>query len=194
MPSIIKKPKTKTQKKFAASVAALALLTVLGTHNIGTVCGGVQRWEVKTLTDGNVDKVDFHATASTIAKLENINPPQWGTKLPRQTSETNVYTIECTIPQYIWEDDDDVHLVLKDGTHTMVGEIPDPFCPNNISGYSKKFERARKNFNKVAGKNEYKNHRFRITGVLFFDKPDHGTGHSDNGAELHPILSIEIIN
>ena len=190
----IKKPKTKTQKKFAASIAALALLTALGAHSIGDKCGGVQRWKVKTLTDVNVDKVKFQAIPSAIATLESINPPQWGTQLPRQPDETKVYTIECTIPQYIWEADDDIHLVLKDGSHTMVGEIPDPFCPNNVSGYSKKFERARKNFNKVAAKNEYKNHRFRITGVLFFDKPDHGTGHADNGAELHPIISLEIIN
>ena len=194
MPPTIKKPKTRKQKKFAASIAALALLTAFASHNIGDKCGGVQRWDVKTLTDPDVDKVDFHATPSTIAQLETFNPPQWKTKLPRQPKETEVFTIECTIPQYIWEDDDDVHLVLKDGSHTMVGEIPDPFCPNNVSGYSKKFERARKNFNKVAAKNEYKNHRYRVTGVLFFDKPEHGTGHADNGAELHPIISLQVIN
>ena len=194
MPARLKKPKTKTQKKFAASAAALALLTALASHSIGDKCGGVERWDVKTLTDNNIDKVDFNASTSTIAHLETLNAPNWGTKLPRQTDETKVYTIECTIPQYIWEDDDDVHLVLTDGSHTMVGEIPDPFCPNSLSGKSKKFETARKNFNSVAAHNEYKNHRFRITGVLFFDKPAHGTGHSDNGAELHPILSLEAIN
>src|SRR5262245_37797910 len=150
----IKKPKTKKQKKFAASIAALALLTALKAHDIGDKCGGVQRWDVKTLTDENVDKVVFTPESATIAKLESFNPPQWGTKLPRhQGTETRMFTIECTIPQYIWEADDDIHLVLKDGSHTMVGEIPDPRCPNNVSGYSKKFEAARKNFNKVAAKN-----------------------------------------
>lgn len=194
MPPLITKPRTKKQKKFAASITALALLTALGAHNIGDKCGGVQRWDVKTLTDAKVDSIEFTPDPSTIASLELLNPPKWGTKLPRQKREMKVYTIECTITKFIWEDDDDLHLVLKQGEHTMVGEIPDPFCPDNVSGYSKKFERARKNFNKVAAKNEYKNHRFRITGVLFFDKPAHGEGHSDNGSELHPIIALEVIN
>jgi hypothetical protein len=194
MPPLIKKPRTKKQKKFAASITALALLTALGAHNIGDKCGGVQRWDVKTLTDDKVDSIEFTPDPSTIASLELLNPPKWGTKLPRQKREMKVYTIECTITKFIWEDDDDLHLVLKQGEHTMVGEIPDPFCPDNVSGYSKKFERARKNFNKIAAKNEYKNHRFRITGVLFFDKPAHGEGHSDNGSELHPIIALEVIN
>ena len=111
-------------------MAALALLTALGTHNIGDKCGGEQRWDVKTLTDDSVDQIDFHDNSSTIASLESLNPPKWGTKLPRQQKETRVYTIECTITDFIWEGDDDLHLVLKQGGHTMVGEIPDPFCPD----------------------------------------------------------------
>ena len=196
MPRKPRKPRTRRQKRIMSSAASLLLLVGLSSHSIGDKCGGSDRWDVKVLSDTSAHNVDLrHPIFTSIAGLDTFRPPVWKQKLKRQPAEMNAYTIECEIEHYKWENDDDIHFQLVDGSHQMVGELPDPFCPDAVaSGNSRKYDLARKHFDAVAAHGEYKNHRFRITGVLHFDQINHASGGADNGAELHPITKLEVIH
>src|ERR1035437_2523480 len=110
-----------------------------------TGCGGVERWDEKVLTDALANTVVFVPHHSTIAHLVAITTPTPGTSMPRyQPVEDSTYTITCNITIKKAELDSDFHLVLSNGTQTMIGEIPCTNCASvAASPYANLFQTCR---------------------------------------------------
>jgi hypothetical protein len=111
-------------------------------------------------------------------------PHVWYTKrVP--ISETTIWVIEATLVEYAMErNDDDYHLVLKDGDKTMIAEIPDPSCveraPKAIRervqiAHDDLYRRFTGRLRPVYGTFKPSNVRVRIAGIGMFDKI-HGGG------------------
>ena len=166
---------------------------------------GKERWNVKTLSDKDTLKVDFiHVIKTTVNTQAHLpKPAKIPQKMPRQNTECNIYTIDCYIVEYKKESDKDIHIVLRDlkTNATMVAEIPSPFCPEvqKTSRY-RKFAELYSWFNRNIGKPTPKFKilpqplKVRITGVGFYDFIHGQRGMAPNGREIHPVLSISLIN
>jgi hypothetical protein len=198
--------KKKKPKKKAVATALLVLLSAtfaslsLTPSDTFKSCNGKERWEVKTLQDTAAVNVDYeNVIPTTISFLSNIDPgfnPNLEAEFHRHDNEKIVYQIKnCKIDTVRNESkaDGDYHLVLKQGSLTMIGEIPDFHCQNNEeSGAIEVFKKVRTDFQPLLNGKHYRDHTYDITGVAFFDPPHHQTGRSKNGIELHPILEIKI--
>jgi hypothetical protein len=198
----------KTQGKLSILILLMVSLSfiVFAQQHHPTKCG-TWRWDVKTLTDQDGAALLSHpATPSSINELVKEKPPKTlhaskpsdGTK-PRYSSESQVVEIIAMVTAVKTEaDDSDMHFVLKstDSDKTMVGEIPDPNCPN-----FEKFPQLKDFFTKTRAdgkaiwdklKKTHKPVKVRITGVPFWDgvhsKPPIGS--SKYCREIHPILTI----
>ena len=117
----------------------------------------------------------------------------------RQDDEFQVFKVTGKIPFVGTEGDGDIHIELVDENNSnqhLVAEIPNPDCPiTKNSPYKDKFRKTRNTFlNKYQDKTVWSKGSFEITGVLFHDKSNHGTGGNTNGVEIHPVLSIKKIN
>src|SRR5215471_2300374 len=75
----------------------------------------------------------------------------------------------------------------------MVAEIPFPGCATG-STWLAQITDARATFDAMftatSTFTSAQNTPVRITGIGMFDKLAHGSGHSPNGMEIHPVLSI----
>ena len=96
------------------------------------LCGGVERWAVKVLTDAAAAQVNYTPKPTTIDSLVQI-PTTPNQNAPRMAGiEFQSYVFTCNITIKKNESDNDYHLVLKSGSRTMIGEVPDPehsvFC------------------------------------------------------------------
>ncbi|MBU6231326.1 hypothetical protein KGP36_01555 [Patescibacteria group bacterium] len=167
---------------------------LINAANADSKCGGVERWPVKTLQDGFKPGTP---QSTTIEGLIGLTPPaHWSRSLPRQTSERLTVTLKCKIVAVGVEADSDFHLVLSDGKHTMIGEIPKPECAD--PDYSKQFAACRACVVKAIGYYPKSIRMLKspvtctLTGVVFFDMPHHnGKGHAGNEVEIHPIIKIQ---
>ena len=102
--------------------------TFNGDENKNVLCGGIERWAVKVLTDAAAAQVNYTPKLTTMDSLIHI-PTNPSTIAPRMAGiEFQNYTITCKITIKKNEDDNDYHLVLGSGRETMVGEVPDPVC------------------------------------------------------------------
>src|SRR5712692_409633 len=91
---------------------------------------GVERWSVKTGTDPDVGSVSLTPIPTTIAALTGIPAPH---TLPANNrispQERQVFTLrDITLVSYKLENDSDYHLVISDGSRTMITEIAAPSC------------------------------------------------------------------
>lgn len=159
-------------------------------------CTGKDRWDVKTLTDTGQARVNYTPLNTTVATLINIplNVPI-ESNTPRFGVELYTYTVPCRIREYKLSDDGDYHLVmmdLNDPSKTMIGEIPDQYCPSvQQSPHVDKFIQARKDFqNSLLVTGQVDTGVYLITGVAFFDKVHGQLGAAPTAIEIHPILSI----
>jgi hypothetical protein len=164
---------------------------------------GVERWPVKTGTDGDASQINLGSvTDTTIANLGTLSAPA---SLPQSNrvspNETTVYRIKGTLTLYKLESDSDYHLVIADSSgNTMIVEIPDPACVAGKSGpLLTGIETARSEFDAKyhpSGSFQTANVPVTVVGVGFYD-PEHGqTGGlvlagGKVTAELHPVLSIQ---
>ncbi len=167
-------------------------------------CDGVERWQVKTLTDSAASKIIWTVQPTTVKALTLLvqNYPKKGdkdfktfNKVKRFGYEFFVYEVTCKIREFRREDDGDYHLVLMDLTDTtitMVGEIPNPDCSNTQKSlYLKSFQAARIEFEKYKLPYFKVMHgTYKITGVALFDKVHGQLGCAPNGIELHPIMDF----
>lgn len=186
-------------RKIVAIIFVLSLFSL--TIQQDKPCGGVERWDVKTLSDKDADSVNMRTIYSTVSKLTAIDPGRKiGDHTPRFGVEFNTYTIKCRISYFKREEDGDLHLVLvdlKDSTKTMIGEIPNLSCDSIAS----KENRFNKYF--VAAEQEFLKYKlsrgrvmpgiYQIKGVAFFDQKHGQRGMAPNGIELHPILKFKKI-
>lgn len=169
---------------------------------------GKERWSVKTGTDVSAGDVDLEAEVAGIEGLVAMPAPKDPDALLDRDSpiELTTFKVEATLIAYKEEEDGDYHLVLSDGGHTMIAEIPDPdFCEG--SKWLEQITAARQAFAEHFDK-ELSHLKLltasvdgvamitkvsvpvTVEGVGFFDRLHGQTGVAPNGIELHPVLSI----
>src|SRR5712692_4032857 len=165
---------------------------------------GVERWDVKTGKDTDAASIDLSSpTSTTIHFLTDLTrfppPPHWPPPSRIAPVEKTLWTLDATLDSFKWENsptsgDNDYHLIIKDDLgNTMVAEIPFPGCVQG-SAWESQIAAARATFDSTftatSSLTSAQNTPVRITGIAMFDKMAHGSGHSPNGIEIHPILSI----
>ncbi|MBI1768066.1 MAG: hypothetical protein HYR67_06805 [Bacteroidetes bacterium] len=198
----IKKHGRKMVVAAGAMAAAFAGASGLPSHSTKVKCVGEQRWQVKTLQDETASQINF--TPKTIAMadiLDKTKTSDWSLAKDdeRQQDEFQVFKVTGKIPFVNIEADGDIHIELMDKTNSklhLVAEIPNPDCEiTKGSDYKDMFRKARNEFvNKYQDKSVWSKGTFEITGVLFHDKSNHGTGGNANGVEIHPVINIKKIN
>jgi hypothetical protein len=165
----------------------------------GATCG-VERWPVKTLSDGRADQVRFKPKKSSINSLISKPAPTVGFSTPRiKGVETTTYRIRATLVQFAREDDRDIHLVVaspKDPAKTMIVEFPDITCPGARKSAKKtQMGKARSALIAACGAPSssfaHLTGAATIKGVGFFDVKHGQTGVAPNGIELHPVLGFK---
>jgi hypothetical protein len=165
---------------------------------------GVKRWSVKTLSDVDTSHINFSRTVpSSVHRQINLQRPI-ASPNSRLESEDTVYSIFCNIICFKKEKDDkDIHLVIEDPiTHeTMVAELISSQCSSvlHTSRYEQ-FKALEEWFTAQVHKPTSKFYYLpqplpvHITGIGFYDFVHGQKGMASNGREIHPILSMEIIN
>ena len=205
----------KLRRRLAALVLAAALAAGLyyaqrwaprPAPSPGIVCGqqcGIERWEVKTLSDPDSSAVNFSPQEATVAWLVSLRQPLLSHSTPRLAPiETQVFQVTAFLIGVSEEEDRDFHIViadLDDPSKTMIVEIPSSICSGACaSGYVREFEEAREAVINNLGEPK---RRFQpvvrvvvVTGVGFFDFLHGQTGVAPNGIELHPVLRLEFLD
>lgn len=162
----------------------------------GQACG-VERWSVKTGTDAGARSINLgYHFPTVISRLSALTAPS---SLPSSSRvrpvETTVYTLTGTLLRYKEESDSDYHLVISDGQHTMIAEIPASYCVGANSPLATGIKRARAQFTQRYHPSpdhfHYTHAKVQITGVGFFDFLHGQSGVAPNGIELHPVLDIQ---
>jgi hypothetical protein len=129
------------------------------------ICGS-ERWRVKTLQDR---PQLYSAKTNTVAWLMGLTRPKPAPKA-RSNFERHIYSVGAAVTDVLQEDDQDFHLVLRDGPAHMVAESPNaPFCSVDATSYRKK------QMAKARDKVRVCSHA-RIVGVAFWDHPHNVTG------------------
>jgi hypothetical protein len=147
----------------------------------GSTCG-VERWTVKTLKDR---PRLLPVRNTTIAYLVSRRAPHplLVTRLP---FERHVFRVTAAVTLDRPEADSDFHLVLSDGTHTMIAESPSPSCTAGATPLRRRqMAQARTHVQLCA--------KARVTGVAFFDFQHGQTGVAPNAIELHPVLAFRCL-
>ncbi|HEV2299247.1 MAG TPA: hypothetical protein VGR72_12100 [Candidatus Acidoferrales bacterium] len=171
-----------------------------GLFGCGIQCG-VERWQIKTLTDADVASVNFSPRPSTVAWLTSQPTPS---SLPTDSRiaplEFQAFTVRALLVGYKEEDDRDFHLILadlSDPSATMIAEIPSAECSGACSSrYASSFESARRELGARFGMpaNRFESPRGEVivdvTGVAYFDFFHRQRGVAPNAIELHPVLSL----
>ena len=157
--------------------------------------GGTERWSQKVLTDAAHTQINFTPVVKTVSQMVALTTPTPSTTMPRTAPiETTTYTTNCTITIKKAETDNDYHLVLYDGSKTMIGEIPDPTCSGTSgSAYVSQYTACRQFIDAHIASGNVSNVNIPpvvVTGVGFIDPPHGQTGAAANNMELHPILDI----
>lgn len=158
-------------------------------------CGGVERWAVKVLADAAVNTINFTPINTTVNGMITIVTPTPNASMPRYAGvEDKTYKLVCKVTIKKNESDDDYHLVLSDGTHTFIGEIPNPVCATaSTTAYVDQYIAARNFVNTYIPQANNSNVNIadvEVTGVAFVDPPHGQTGKAPNNIEFHPILDI----
>jgi len=161
-----------------------------------TMCGGVERWSEKVLVDALENTINFTPINTTVNNLVNLVTPTPSSSMPRYAGvEDKTYKFVCNVTIKKSETDNDYHLVLSDGTNTMIGEIPDPTCSAAASSAFVNQYLAGRNFvDTYIGPGNVSNINIapvEVYGVAFVDPPHGQTGAAPNNLEIHPILSIQ---
>ncbi len=163
-----------------------------------TLCGGTERWSQKVLVDAAVSTINFTPISANVAYMVGITTPSPSSTMPRYAGvEDKTYNVTCNITIKKVETDNDYHLVLSDGTHTMIGEIPDPSCSAaGSSAYVNDYIAARNFIDAHIASGNVNNVNIPqviVYGVAFVDPPHGQTGAAPNNLEIHPILKIQFV-
>lgn len=167
------------------------------TANYTGSCG-VERWAIKTGADPGAPAISLLPKLTTVAALGAIPVPG---SIPFSTrvkpSETTVFAVKDVKLTFVrLEDDGDYHLVLTDGTSTMISEIPYPggSCTTG-SAWQCLISKARAAVDaKLPGlqllKGKVESLVVSVAGVGFFDTEHSQFGAAPNAIEMHPVLEI----
>lgn len=167
---------------------------------------GLERWDVKTLTDPAAGNVNLQPQASTVAELIALAPPNLPTA--RVAQEFSTYQLTGNITFVKLEADSDVHMVLQDDAgNTMICEAVSPGCAQNssvIDQIKAVRQAVEAQFPSVANgvvsvqagviqPQQLANPvPVTVSGVAFFDHPHGQMGVAPNAIELHPLLSFQV--
>jgi hypothetical protein len=168
----------------------------IAQRETATQCG-VERWDVKTMTDPAAERVNLTSSSATVEQLTALPvPAEFSRDAGRLSSEFQTYTIQATLAEFKEEADSDIHLVIV-GTsgEKMIAEIPDPACAQG-SRIEAQIARARVRFIDIFGQPSRTswsevNASVTVTGVLFFDVHHGQRGVAPNAVELHPVIQID---
>lgn len=165
---------------------------------------GVERWDVKTLTDG--ETVSANPIVETIDDLGLIQHEAIQKHTPRLPFETRSYAVQADVVEFKLESDEDYHVVLRsiepnrssNKSATMIGEIPAPDCAQGgaKSSLGRQWEALRSQLNAMSVNQAHGWHIVNqsaiVAGIGFFDLTHSTpqTGHAPNNVEIHPIMSI----
>lgn len=172
-------------------------LTCAGTGayktNWANSCG-TDRWSVKTGTDSAASQVNMTPKLITVADAVGFTLPTTSTSTPRQPEEMQAYAIkDATLLFARLEDDSDYHLVMSDGVHSFIAEIPYPGC---VSGgpWACNISRARaavdNQLTLVLDQGHNQDLTVSIIGVGFSDFEHGQFGAAPNMFEFHALLAI----
>jgi hypothetical protein len=193
---------------------AYALGENASTGGAASKCG-VNRWDVKTLSDPASKKVSFTAKDVTprflVHDIKKSDYPKIGKFTPRQKPvEFRTFRVRAQLIEAGREDDSDIHLVIADHfdgqgkpVDRMIVEFPAAECLDRLQHVQREssIKGARKTFDSkaVCGQTSSSFHALQgqaeITGVAFLDIT-HGTkptGQAPNGIELHPVLRFRYL-
>lgn len=161
---------------------------------------GVERWDVKTLSDPARKQVNFHPLDTTVQHLRHLaRPASVGIYDPRKHPvEFRTYKIRAQVIAATVEADHDIHLIVSvpgQRHATMITEFPNPRC---IASAFKRpaMSQARRAMLSNCGSiptGSFVNLKgvVTMTGVGFWDIKHGQTGVAPNAIELHPVLSIK---
>jgi hypothetical protein len=95
------------------------------------------------------------------------------------------------------EPDSDYHLILSEGSATMIAEMPLTTCTSGAQ-HRYAMSMARAELERAVGGPVgeswiHPNLRVRVAGVLFFDDPHGQSGHARNYSELHPVTGFRVL-
>ncbi len=170
----------------------------------GAQACGVERWAVKTATDGVPLREADPPRAATVARLAAEVAPKWREAMPRTGLELEVVALTVFLCSSKWErGDGDYHLIVSDspegcareGQETMIAEVPDPSCAGG-SPYAGRMGEARAAAVELIGVPGPKFRpvappkRVRMVGAPFWDKRHGQRGMAQNGVEIHPVLDL----
>ncbi len=184
---------TRAALALAAGIGCIATLAVAG--GASAKCG-VERWPVKIAADQAVP-TSINPRSTTIAALSAIPAPanpdaNQATRFA--PTETTLFTLDATMTLIKHEADGDYHIVLRDGTATMIVEAPDPACAK-ASRLPDQIAKVRADIDRhfggaVKGRKANLSIPVSVTGIGFFDLCHGQEGRAPNCIELHPILAI----
>jgi hypothetical protein len=129
---------------------------------------------------------------TTIATLTALPAAGGGTQRESPTETTLWQLTDVTMTMIKLETDSDYHIVVSDGSHTMIVEVPYPDCAT-ASVWSCFISRARGEIDSklsVTPSPQYPTQTVTVRGVGFFDSSHGQTGVAPNAIELHPVLQI----
>ena len=166
---------------------------------LGIKCNGQQYWKLKTLSDAEGKQINLKATPTpmTIKALCNVKRPSVTRPQTRWPLEKNLITIQCTIDTSGYEEDGDIHIVIRDLSKkmTMVAEIPNPICSNvKSSPIFLMIQTAFNTYKTLSAENTKFSGKFEITGTPFFDKKHNGVGAAPTMIEIHPVIRIRKVS
>ena len=163
-----------------------------GTYTKNGGSCGSERWNIKTGTDSQASSISLAPKPNTIATLVALSAAGGGNSRESPTETTLWELKDVTLSMIKLESDSDYHMVLSDGKHTMIAEIPYPTCDTG-SAWACFISRARSEVDgkfSVSSSPQYPAQTVTVRGVGFFDFLHGQTGVAPNGIELHPVLQI----
>ncbi len=169
-------------------------VTCPGPGNPVTTSGscGSERWNIKTGTDTQAPHLSLVPVPNTIAALVALPAAGGGTSRELPT-ETTLYILQnVTLTELKLEIDRDYHLVISDGTKTMIAEIPYGACATG-SPWLCFMSRARSEIDAkytVTSSPQYPAAVITVIGFGFFDTLHGQNGVAPNAIELHPVLQL----
>jgi hypothetical protein len=193
-------------------LAAVGLAARTSSVSQEKLCGGEDRWNVKTLSDRRAALVHYdNPKRRSIHYLITREDPHVSGDTLRDEDGSHV---ELTVYHLVGvrlvdariEEDGDIHLVIRSkyASEKMIVEFPNVACKGaRVSKYKDEMGQARTDFATQCGLDAWATRRNRaspkplvgnasIVGVGFFDlkHPKPQSGVAPNNIELHPVLQF----
>jgi hypothetical protein len=153
-----------------------------------------------TLSDSDRTKVNLHGTATTIADIAKLVPPQHIAAARTTAFQRRVWKLHAVIDRYRIASNGELVLILF---NIPTGQYMDVYLPNpRCLG-----ERARDRTGVIAARRQFMSHCDAVTsawqllgttvdvaGVGFWNPSKRTRGALQNGAELRPLTNLRVVS